>query len=813
MGIRTKFTLGLTLILVINLGAGIYGLHLHKQASLQETQVRELSSQIVAIALSAQVHFKKQVQEWKNILIRGQDPKLFDKYFSSFEVEEAHTREAIGRLLPLLSANDEARVIAERFLRAHLELSHQYRSALKRYIPASANPSLTVDLKVRGIDRQPTDLIDGVVAEALEHKNSVLSLIETSTKAVETQILLLMGGVMIGAALLLIWLFDRAIGRPIATATAIAKRVSAGDYSTPIRFVGTDESALMLSAMKSMQESLANSRESLRQSEEQTRLLLESTGEGIYGIATDGRCILCNPSAARMLGYRSPAELEGRDMHKTMHHSYQDGSAYPIEECRASQPYISGLSVHVDDEVFWRADGSCFPVEYHGNPIYHDGKLVGAVVNFSDITERKHAETELQTAHDALTEERSRLAERVRERTAELDRANEELAHTAQAKDEFLAAMSHELRTPLTSILGLSETLEDGLMGRLTEQQTQAAHTIYENGSHLLELINDVLDMSRVASGQVKMHWDYVPVNQLWEASLRLIRHAAKAKNLNIRSSIDPDVLMLRGDSRRLKQMLVNLLGNAVKFTPDGGTIGLDVAGDKARKLVHISVWDTGVGIPAEQREHLFKPFVQLDSKLSRRYDGTGLGLALTKGIAELHGGTIDVDSASGEGSRFQLSLPWDPEAMSAARIPLEEGSSDNIDRQTSTSVRSSVLLVDDNESNLEMLSTYLRIKGCEVRTAENGLDAVILAKEYSPDAILMDVQMPEMDGLEATRLIRAEPGLRLTPIIALTALAMPGDRERCIEAGMDDYMSKPIGLKQLHRKLISWVKRAQARG
>lgn len=810
MGIRTKFTLGLILILVINLGAGIYGLHLHKQASQQETQIRELSSQIVGLALTAQVHFKKQVQEWKNVLIRGQDAQLYDKYFSSFKIEEAHTREAIGQLLPLLSANEEARVTTESFLRAHLELGHQYRSALMHYAPSSANPSLTVDLKVRGIDRQPTGLIDEVVAAALAHKNRVLAQIETSTRTVETRILVLMGSVMIGAALLLIWLFDHAIGKPIATATAIAKRVSTGDYSTPIQYVGTDESAQMLSAMKSMQESLAKSRESLKKSEEQTRLLLESTGEGIYGIATDGRCILCNPSAARMLGYRSPSELEGRDMHKTMHHSYHDGSVYPVEECRASRPYLDGMPVHVDDEVFWRADGSCFPVEYHGNPIYHDGKLVGAVVNFSDITERKRAERELQEAHDALAEERSRLAERVRERTAELDRANEELAHTAQAKDEFLAAMSHELRTPLTSILGLSETLEEGLLGRLTRQQTQAAHTIYENGSHLLDLINDVLDMSRIASGQVKMHWDYVPVSQLWDASLRLIRHAAKAKNLNIQTNIDTDVLMLRGDNRRLKQMLVNLLGNAVKFTPEGGTIGLDVAGDKTRKLVYISVWDTGVGIPAEQRERLFKPFVQLDSKLSRQYDGTGLGLALTKAMAELHGGTIDVDSAPGEGSRFQLTLPWDPEVMSVASIPLQEDLSGNIDTQASTSDRFSVLLVDDNKSNLEMLSNYLRIKGCEVRTAENGLDAVALAKEYFPEVILMDVQMPEMDGLEATRLIRAEPGLRLTPIIALTALAMPGDRERCIEAGMDDYMSKPIGLKQLHRKLISWVKRAK---
>jgi CheY-like chemotaxis protein len=257
--------------------------------------------------------------------------------------------------------------------------------------------------------------------------------------------------------------------------------------------------------------------------------------------------------------------------------------------------------------------------------------------------------------------------------------------------------------------------------------------------------------------------------------------------------------------------MLVNLLGNAVKFTPEGGSIGLDVRGNKALGKVRIVVWDTGVGIPPEQRDRLFKPFVQLDSKLSRQYDGTGLGLALANGMAELHGGTIDVDSTVDQGSRFEVTLPWDPDAQSAAQIAPEEDSPDDGSVQTMMLEQALVLLVDDNEGNLEMLSTFLRIKGCRVLTASNGVEAIALAKERLPDVILMDVQMPEMDGLEATRLLRAEPALRLTPIIALTALAMPGDRERCLDAGMDDYLTKPLGLKELHRNLTSWVKRTRA--
>jgi CheY-like chemotaxis protein len=305
--------------------------------------------------------------------------------------------------------------------------------------------------------------------------------------------------------------------------------------------------------------------------------------------------------------------------------------------------------------------------------------------------------------------------------------------------------------------------------------------------------------------------WDQVPVNQIWDASLRLIRPSAKAKRLEVSVKVDPAVRLVHGDGRRLKQMLVNLLGNAVKFTPEGGSIGLDVEGDPQNRLVRISVWDTGVGIPADQRERLFKPFVQLDSRLSRQYDGTGLGLALAYGMAELHGGGIEVDSEVGKGSRFIVSLPWDPDAQVASRIPRDEQPPAEAGILTPALDHPVVLLAEDNEGNLDMLSNYLRIKGCEVLTARNGLEAVAVAKERLPDVVLMDVQMPEMDGLEATRRLRSDAALRLTPIIALTALAMPGDRERCLDAGMDDYMSKPVGLKELHRALTGWIKRTRA--
>ena len=811
MHIRTKLAVGLISILAANLIVGLYAFHLLGEAASRETQVHEHSSTILTAALTAQVHFKKQVQEWKNILLRGQNAGLYANYFQRFETEERETRSQIQRLAGLLAENDRARALTDRFLEAHRRLGRDYRAALVDYRADDPAPQLAVDRRVRGIDREPTDLLDQVVAVALAHKSESLTDIETRTQRLKRWVLIITGAGMSAAVLLLVWLVDRAIGRPIATATAVARRVSAGDFSVPIAVEGAGEQAEMLAALKTMQESLALSRASLIQSEARSRLLLESTGEGIYGVDTEGRCTFCNPAGARMLGYASAVELLGRNMHEISHHSRADGSPYPADRCQARRTYREGIPTWVDDEVFWRADGHPFPVEYHANPIRQDGELMGAVVIFSDISARKEAERALQAAHQALAEERSQLAERVRERTRELDLANAELARSAQAKDEFLAAMSHELRTPLTSILGLSETMGDGLLGPLNAQQAKAVHMIHENGGHLLELINDILDMSRVASGQMQLRWDEVPVDQLCDASLRLIGPAAKRKELKVALDIDPKVRLVRGDSRRLKQMLVNLLGNAVKFTAPGGSIGLDVRADAERREVRFGIWDTGVGIPSDQFDRLFQPFVQLDSRPARQYDGTGLGLALASGMAQLHQGRIQVQSEVGRGSRFEILLPWDPAAQRADRLQSEPGRPGEAGGELGEREPPRVLLVDDNPSNLEMLSTYLRIRGCEVRTARGGREAIAQAREPRPDLILMDVQMPEMDGLETARRLRADPALRVIPIIALTALAMPGDREQCLEAGMDDYLSKPIGLKELHATILQWINRTRA--
>jgi PAS domain S-box-containing protein len=412
---------------------------------------------------------------------------------------------------------------------------------------------------------------------------------------------------------------------------------------------------------------------------------------------------------------------------------------------------------------------------------------------FVEALMRKRAEV-------ALEIERTSLARRVAERTAELSAANAELARALRAKDDFLAIMSHELRTPLNAILGMSEGLQEQVYGPLNERQLKTLGTIERSGRHLLALINDILDVVKISTDKLELAISSISVESVCEASLQAVGEAAREKRLKVTFTTDSAVEIVRADRHRLRQILVNLLENAVKFTPEGGAIGLKVAGDMERKVVHFTVWDTGIGISEEEIGQLFQPFGQLDSRLSRHYEGTGLGLMLARRLTEMHGGCISVESEVGKGSRFTVSLPWKREEESGG-VRAWQGEEDTTVPASTYSPSHTpitILLAEDNESNLNTISEYLAARGYRVVVARDGAEAIARAMETPPDVILMDIQMPGMDGLEATRRIRADAALENIPIVALTALAMPGDRERCLEAGANEYLSKPVGLKQL---------------
>ncbi len=396
----------------------------------------------------------------------------------------------------------------------------------------------------------------------------------------------------------------------------------------------------------------------------------------------------------------------------------------------------------------------------------------------------------------------------------QLLQTNEQLIKATRLKDEFLANMSHELRTPLTAVLGMSEILQKEMLGSVNERQQKALIAIRKGGRHLLELINDILDLSKISSGKVELDLESVSVQNVCDSSLVYVKQQAFQKRVEVYSNIAPNISNILVDERRLRQILINLLVNAVKFTPKKGKVSLLVSvgcgdtwqgeaivpnqlKDQDLPMILFQVTDTGIGISSKDLHRLFQPFVQLDSGLNRQYEGTGLGLVMVKQIAELHDGQVMVTSVIAKGSTFTVALPYQmsasttrsPELITPFSLPTAK---------SKNAIAPLILLVEDNEANVQTFTSYLNAYEYRVILAKNGEEGVDMAKTHQPDIILMDIQMPVMDGLQATRLIRAEPKLATVPIIALTARAMQGDQELCIKAGANQYLSKPVELEQL---------------
>jgi CheY-like chemotaxis protein len=320
--------------------------------------------------------------------------------------------------------------------------------------------------------------------------------------------------------------------------------------------------------------------------------------------------------------------------------------------------------------------------------------------------------------------------------------------------------------------------------------------------------------LSKVEAGKLELQLEPLGVVDICHASLALVREVAIQKHIQLSFRCDDLGLYLLADAKRLKQILVNLLSNAVKFTPEGGRVWLEVIADEPQNQVHISVRDTGVGIAPENMGRLFRPFTQLDSGLTRQHEGTGLGLALVKRLTELHGGSVAASSTGlpGQGSCFTVALPWrqlghalaEGQDRAAIAGELSEGSSALAqasglhERQSQPERRPLILLAEDNEINILVIEDYVDSLGYRLVVARNGQEAIERALEQHPDLILMDIHMPVLDGLEATRRLRAMPEFATTPIIALTALAMPSDRDLCMQAGATEYVSKPLSLKAL---------------
>ena len=408
------------------------------------------------------------------------------------------------------------------------------------------------------------------------------------------------------------------------------------------------------------------------------------------------------------------------------------------------------------------------------------------------------------------------IAER-KQAQQKLTETNQQLARATRLKDEFLANMSHELRTPLNSILGMNEALQDEIFVSINERQLKALQIIESSSTHLLALINDILDVAKIESGQVTLELAATEIDSLCKSSLAFIKQQALTKRIQLIHRIPKHLPEIMLDETRIRQVLINLLNNAVKFTLEGGTITLEVSQVQLEisttnltplNYLKIAVIDKGIGISSENIQKLFQPFIQIDSALNRKYKGTGLGLALVKRLVELHGGTIELTSEVGVGSCFAINLPFNIDSPAIEEQTEQDLSGQPQIGQSQTEELTSplILLAEDEAANIATFSSYLEAKGYRILLATDGQQAIDLAKAHHPDLILMDIQMPIIDGLTAIKQIRIDPNLADIAIIALTALAMTGDRDRCLEAGANEYLSKPIKLKNLDKMIQTWL-------
>ncbi len=506
-----------------------------------------------------------------------------------------------------------------------------------------------------------------------------------------------------------------------------------------------------------------NAEKALRESEERFRAAFDRASVGMAILDSDFRYVRVNDALCRLLGY-DPDELVGLRVVNVTFPDDRDIGADLVKNLvsgHAESIQFEKRYVTKDGELVWGAlNAAAIPGK--------EGEKISIIVQIQDITERKNAEDEL------------------RDQSRQLLEAKEAAENASRAKSEFISQMSHDFRTPLHTISLLAHMLSSGVYGAVKPKQAEKVGQIDEAATHLGSMIDDILNLSKDSESGRQLTLEEFDSADVCTAALRLVEPLAAEGFLNLELDLHPDAPAVVADRTGLVEILVNLLSNAINVTSAGGSLGLRVS--KSDRYVKFTVWDTGPGIGEEDLSRLFEPFTQLGNGGAGRNGGAGLGLALVKRLALLHNGDVAVESELGVGSRFSVLLPAAEAATSAASSQTETG----------RGAAGHLLIVEDHDTNAIALSQFLESEGYFVEVAGDGRSAIEIVNAHSPDAVLLDIRLPDISGLEVLRILRSKPDQRLLPVIAVTALSLQGDRERCMQAGATAYLTKPVDLDEL---------------